>query len=259
MPYDLNHGSGPLLGGGIAPRAPITFSGVINRYVDTALQRRREREATRNYIGLSEIGDPCLRKLYYKDVKAPAAAVEPRMLRIFELGHAIEALLIEWLREAGFVIINRDPATGAQWEVRQLDGRLQGHIDGKIVDGPPIPGVAYPLLLECKGLANKYWNQAIKKGVELAEPKYFVQTQEYMGYMAIPQTLLGVVNKDTSELYWEYIPYQEAVAQKYSDRAVSLFRAIETNQVPPRIAARADFYRCKMCEFRDTVCWSSAA
>lgn len=258
MPYDLNHGSGPLMGGGTAPRAPITFSGIINDFVDASVQRRRDEQAARDYVGLSEIGDPCLRKLFYKAVKAPVAAIAPRMLRIFEVGHAMESLMIDWLRSAGFVILDRDPETGQQWEVRQLNGRLQGHIDGIITSGPQIPGVPFPLILECKGLANRYWNQAVKKGIELAEPKYFVQTQEYMGYKQIPNTLLGVVNKDNAELYWEFIPYQEAVAQKFSDRAVSLFRAIETNQVPPRIAARPDFYRCKMCDYRETICWKGA-
>jgi hypothetical protein len=64
------------------------------------------------------------------------------MLRIFERGHVMEDCMVAWLRDAGFDLRTRKP-DGEQFGFSVADGRLQGHIDGVIVDGPE--GFAYPL------------------------------------------------------------------------------------------------------------------
>jgi hypothetical protein len=177
-------------------------------------------------------------------------------MRVFEAGHRFEALLIEWLRAAGFEIRDRNRA-GEQFEASTAKGRIKGHIDGAVVAGPPIVGLTYPALLECKALKAKYWNAIVKKGLQKAEPKYYAQCQQYMGYLDLRITLFVALNKDTAEIYHEIVPIVLLDAQKYSDRGVSILKALDMRVPPARIAANRDFHLCRMCEFNE-FCWSTA-
>jgi hypothetical protein len=59
------------------------------------------------------------------------------------------------------------------------------------------------------------------------------------------------LNKDTSELYNELIPFDAEAAQRYSDRAVQIIKATENDELLPCISNDSSFYRCKMCGFRN--------
>ncbi|MDR0581070.1 MAG: hypothetical protein LBG04_03095 [Holosporaceae bacterium] len=66
--------------------------------------------------------------------------------------------------------------------------------------------------------------------------------------------LFTAMNKDTSELYHELIPFDTEAAQRYSDRAVQIIKASENNELMPCVSSDPSFYRCKMCGFRNE-CW----
>ena len=68
--------------------------------------------------------------------------------------------------------------------------------------------------------------------------------------------LFTVLNKNTSEIYYEFIPFNKALAQEISDKAVTILEATKANEVLPRIAQSRDYFACKYCEFQDT-CWSN--
>ncbi|HKP78806.1 MAG TPA: hypothetical protein VJU34_06745, partial [Phenylobacterium sp.] len=145
---DLNHGSGP-----ICPRpATAATSDAVNRHIDAALVARNRSQRPRDYLGGSRVGEPCDRKLVYEVThtpKDPGADFEGPILRVFDVGHAFEALSIRWLREAGFDLRDQR-ADGRQFGFAALDGRFKGHIDGCLVAGP-VP-LAYPALWENKAL-----------------------------------------------------------------------------------------------------------
>jgi hypothetical protein len=103
---------------------------------------------------------------------------------------------------------------------------------------------------------NKSWTDTAKRGVLVTKPLYFAQVQLYMAYMSLDGNpcLLTALNKDTSELYHELIPFDQEAAQRYSDRAVQIIKASENNELMPCVSADPSFYRCKMCGFR-SECW----
>ena len=74
-----------------------------------------------------------------------------------------------------------------------------------------------------------------------------------MAYLNLEQCLFTALNKDTSELYFELIPFDSEAAQRYSDRAVQIIKASERNELLPCISSDPAFFRCKMCGFKD-VC-----
>jgi hypothetical protein len=256
MLVDLNSGSGFVYGA----RSAVCDTGVrINALIDAALEAERWSKPPRDYLGGSRIGEPCARRLTYEVTLTPVddgKEFEGRVLRIFDAGHEFEDLTIRWLQAAGFDLRTR-ARDGRQFGFSVASGRLRGHIDGAIVAGPDV-GIAWPALFEHKALKQSAWTDLVRRGLRQAKPIYFAQCQLYMAYTQLEVALFTAMNKDTQELYHEVVPFDPAEAQKLSDKAVDILRAIEAEELPPRIAAAPDFYLCRMCPYARR-CWEGEA
>ncbi len=254
---DLNHGSGLIYGRDCVGGPDITVR--VNALIDAAILDRQARERPRDYLGGSRIGEPCARKLVFEITHTPKDAdrdFDARILRVFDAGHQFEALSIRWLRAAGFDLRDRD-ADGEQFGFSVAGGRLRGHADGVIVAGPDI-GVRWPALFEHKALGAKSWNDLVKHGLRRSKPIYFAQVQLYMAYFDLNVALLTALNRDTLVLHHEAVPFEPAEAQRLSDHAVDILRAATAGELPPRIAAHADFHFCRFCPYA-TRCWEMTA
>ena len=176
----------------------------------------------------------------------------PKTLRTFSLGHAIEDLMIMYFRDAGFDL--RTEKGGEQFGFAIAEGEIRGHIDGVIVGGP-LP-IQYPMLWECKSANDRKFAEFVRKGVAQANPVYAAQVAMYQAYMDLTDNpcCFTVLNKNTSGIYIELIPFNQDLAQSTSDKAVNIIRATRGNDMLPRIAQNDDFFMCKWCEFRNT-CW----
>jgi hypothetical protein len=256
MLIDLNSGSGVVYGGVSA----VSSLGVrINALIDAALEAEHRSKPPRTYLGGSRIGEPCARRLAYEVMLTPVdvgKGFDGRLLRIFDAGHQFEDLTIRWLQAAGFDLRARG-RDGRQYGFSIAGGRVRGHIDGVFVGGPDV-GVAWPALFEHKALNQTSWTDLVKRGLRQSKPIYFAQCQLYMAYMELEVALLTAMNKNTQELYHEVVPFEPAEAQKLSDKAVDILRAIEADELPPRSAAAPDFYLCRMCPYARR-CWEGDA
>lgn len=114
----------------------------------------------------------------------------------------------------------------------------------------------YPSLWECKSANDSKFKGFVRHGVAKANPTYATQIALYQTYMDLSENpaLFTVVNKNTSEIYYELVPYNAKLAQEASDRAVDILTAAKAGDILPRIAQSKDFFLCKWCEFRET-CW----
>jgi len=206
-----------------------SIAGQVTALVDAGLQQARARQSERQYLGASRLGVACERALQFEYAKAPidhGRDTPGRMLRIFERGHVMEDCMVAWLREAGFDLRTRKP-DGEQFGFSVADGRLQGHIDGVIVGGPE--GFAYPGLWECKCLGNKSWSDLERKGLAISKPIYAAQVAIYQAYLELHEhpAIFTALNADTMEIYTELVPFDAALAQRMSDRAVKVISATE--------------------------------
>jgi hypothetical protein len=252
---DLNAGSGFVYG----REAPAGQATRLNVLIDAALVSADRTKPQRDYLGAIRIGEQCSRKLVYEYTRAPqddGKDFDGGILRIFDAGHQFEDLCIRWLRAAGFDLRTRN-RSGEQFGFAIADGRIRGHIDGVIIDGPDV-GVAWPALWEHKALGQKSWNDVVKRGVRVARPVYFAQLQLYMAYMQLPVALFTATSRDSLALYHEIVPFDAAEAQALSDKAVAIIRAAEAGELMPRIAAAPDFHLCRTCEYAKR-CWDAAA
>jgi CRISPR/Cas system-associated exonuclease Cas4 (RecB family) len=253
---DLNSGSGFIYG---APSAVRDIGVRINAHVDAALEAAQRAQPPRDYLGGSRIGEPCARRLAYEITHTPVdggMCFCGGLLRIFDAGHQLEDLTIGWLQAAGFDLRTRG-RDGRQFGFSIAGGRIRGHIDGVIIGGPEV-GLSWPALFEHKALNQKSWIDLVKRGLRQSKPIYFAQCQLYMAYMELEVALVTAMNKNTQELYHEVVEFEPAEAQRLSDKAADILRAIEANELPPRTANAPDFYLCRMCPYARR-CWEGQA
>jgi hypothetical protein len=239
---DLNH----------QPTPSERFSALL----DTALQVAEARAERRTYLGASRLGVHCQRALQYEYAQAP---VDPgrefsgQLLRIFRRGHVVEDCMSAWLRDAGFDLRTEKPE-GCQFGFSLLDGKLQGHVDGVIVAGPE--GYAYPCLWENKCLNSKSWRDLEKHGLAVSKPDYAAQVAIYQAYLQLHEhpALFTVINADSMAIYTEWVPFDGALAQRLSDRALNIITATEAGELLPRGFTDSTHVECRFCSWQDR-CW----
>ena len=239
----------------VSPSDPTALA--ISAAVDDAIVQNEKKRERRKYLGASSIGDECGRKIQYRYMNFPIdedKEFSARTLRIFQFGHEIEDYAAKWFRDAGFDLRTEDKQ-GKQFGFSIADDQIKGHIDGVICDGPVEMG--YPALWENKSANDSKFKAFVRHGVAKANPTYATQIALYQTYMELTDNpaLFTVVNKNTSEVYYELVPYDQELAQKASDKAVNILTASKVGDILPRIAKSKDFFLCKFCEYRNT-CWN---
>lgn len=237
-----------------------SISGQVTALVEFGMQRLRSEEVPRDYLGASRLGVSCARALQYEFAKAPVdhgRDYDGRLLRIFRRGHVMEDCMVDWLRAAGFDLRTRK-ANGDQFGFSAAGGRLQGHIDGVIVGGPE--GFTYPALWENKCLGSKSWRDLEKSGLAVAKPVYAAQVAIYQAYLELHEqpAIFTAVNADTMEIYTELVPFDAALAQRMSDRALNVISATEAGELLPRAFHDPTHFECRMCAWQDR-CWRNTA
>ena len=245
-------------------------AGHLNAAIDEALVAGQASIPPRSYLGGSRLGQPCERALQFEFAQATKddnAGFNGQTLRIFAIGHALEDLAVQWLRTAGFDLHTRrgGDVDGQQFGFSVAGGRVRGHVDGILAGGPAIPGMAFPALWECKTMNAKSWRATSSKGVTASKPVYAAQIAVYQAYMdaVVPgvadhPALFTAINKDTAELHHELVPFDAALAQRMSDRAVRILQATDAGELLPRIATAPDFHECRFCPWAQR-CWGLPA
>jgi hypothetical protein len=262
---DLNHKSGYQYEN---PSRPPGIGAAVNAAIDAALSTRDRAQPPRRYVSTSGLGRECIRQIQYDYLAVPkdeGREFEPKTLRIFEAGHRAEDIVAVWLRAAGFDL-RTQRSDGRQFGFSALDGRFRGHIDGCLVAGSV--AMEFPALWENKALGAAPWKEVVKKGVVLARPLYAAQIALYQAYLDLPNpALFTALNRDTFELHCELVPFDAALAQHASDRAVQIVRASEAKELLPRAAADRSSAICRggwsggewhaPCAWQDR-CWRTA-
>jgi hypothetical protein len=241
-----------------------TIADQIKELIDSALTNLKETKRT--YLGASMLGGYCIRALQYQYAHTPKdedKGFSGKILRIFQAGHVFEDLAIGWLRAAG-IELRTQTSGGEQFGFSVLGGKIQGHVDGIIVRAPVTMRLKFPMLWECKSLNSKSWKDTQKRGVVLSKPVYAAQIAIYQAYMETVvegisknPCLFTAINKDTAEIHHELVPFDQALAQRTSDKAVQIIQATENHELLPRCASTPTFSECKMCSWADR-CWKDA-
>jgi hypothetical protein len=205
-------------------------------------------ENYRQYLGASAIGSECLRRIQYDwmcDAQFPA-----RMCDIFDRGHWGEDRSRQHMIAAGFQFAPKE-----RLEFTAVDGLFRGHADGKLIAGPEIPALRYPCIWEHKCLKAKGWRAIERDGLTGLYAPYAGQVAVYQAYLdCTNDALFTVLNADTCERLHFLVPFNDALAQAMSERAVSVIEATKAGELLPRITEKPDDWRCRVCGHRER-CW----
>lgn len=202
----------------------------------------------RQYLGASNVGSPCLRRVQFDWMCDPQHPV--RTKDIFSRGHHFEERMRAHLVQAGFVFAPKD-----QLGFAELDGLFRGHADGIITSGP-LTSLAYPCLFECKCLNAKGWRAVERDGLKGLYESYAAQVALYQAYLNVTNPcLFAVMNADTCERLFLLIPFDAQLAQLISDRAVAVIKATHAGELLPRAYDDPNDWHCKSCSHAER-CWA---
>jgi hypothetical protein len=237
----------------------IDFSGTdglaalrLNVELNARVERATAAEARlpRDYLGASIIGDECSRAIQYSWWCLPDLSA--RVQRIFDRGHAMEALARAELIRAGFLFAPAEALAFAS-----PDGYLQGHADGVITSGPALPGVTLtlPTIWECKCLNAKNWRAVNRDGLAKVFPKYATQIAVYQHFLNKPNpALVTCINADTCEVLHLTLPFDGMRARAAIERAEAIVAATRVGELLPRFTNNPSDWRCSICAHRQR-CW----
>ena len=202
-------------------------------------------EGNRPHLGASLIGHACERYLWMTFRWVDAKKFPGRMLRLFETGQLAEARFTANLRRIGVEVHDTTP-DGKQWRVSDLGGHFAGSMDGAGRGFPEAPKTW--AVLEYKTHGEKSFNELVKNKVQKAKPQHYAQMQVYMGYTGMERAMYMAVNKNTDDLYTEWVHFDPVEFAKLKARAE---RVVTANEPPLRISNDPSWFVCKMCDFHE--------
>lgn len=217
----------------------------IIEQIDASFVGRRKATRPRDYIGASSIGQECDASIAYSLRGFPDTEPEPRLQRIFQLGHALEDIVVADLKSAGVDVMDRDGLTGKQYTFEEWGGHVVCHTDGIIQDGDEL------YILEVKSMKATQWNKFKKHGVKKSHRYYYDQMLMMMGMSGARRAFFIAYNKDTSEYHAEVVELDELELNFISER---IQRIVESG-TGMKIAKDEEDWRCRGC-FKHGVCWN---
>lgn len=207
----------------------------------------------RPHMGASLIGDECSRKVWLTWRWALKPSFDGRILRLFEYGKKAEDRIFAEMRAAGIEVWDVDNQTGDQWRVSACNGHFGGSLDAVAMGVPEAPKT--PCVVEVKTHNDKSFKELTEKGVKAAKPIHWYQFQIYCRLMELDRALYVAENKNTSELYTEWVHAEPQAADEMLAKAERLIAATEP---PPRISNDPTNWQCKFCNFHP-VCHGDTA
>ncbi len=222
------------------PESQHTTAHAIVRWYESKPQEHRP------HMGASIIGHPCSRFVWLTWRWAMTPKFPGRILRLFDTGKREEARILEELRGIGVKVWDVNPDTGDQWRVSACRGHFGGSLDGVAKGVPEAPKSA--CVLEFKTHSSKSFADLLKNKVENSKPQHYAQMQIYMGLMEIDRALYFAVNKDTDDIYVEWVHHDADYFEKLMDHAHGL---IQMTEPPVRISEDPANWQCKGCSMWD--------
>lgn len=206
-------------------------------------ERRGDAEQDRPYLGASELGEPCVRRLYYRFHWAGRERFDGRMYRLFDTGHREEARVLDELRALGIEVWDRQ-ADGTQFAVQAHGGHLRGHLDAVVRGLPEAPKT--PHVFDVKTVNKKKLAELLKSGFAKTYPKYRAQGMTYAGLMELDRCAFVFVCKDDDLIHLERFEFDRAEFDRLMERAG---RVIFAAVPPPGVSNDPAWYECKFCPF----------
>jgi hypothetical protein len=214
------------------------------------INKKSKEEFSRGYLGASEIGESCHRKIWYNYRWWAPQVFDPRIKDIFLLGHAIEELVLAKFKNdnPNFKVYDKKP-DGRQFRFTKMGGAFAGSLDAIIKGFVEFPDT--PVVVDVKSFKESRFKNWQRKGVKQSDPKYYTQLNMYAGAFKLEKCAIIGYNKNTSEIDYELFDADPDHFQEKLDLAKEI---LEANTPPDRAWANPAYFECKWCNFSEN-CW----
>jgi len=167
------------------------------------------REGREHYLGMSSIGG-CAAELWhnYHNATQHGAGIEPKLQRVFDLGHKLESMVLQYLLAADNIDML---STQAAYE--DFGGRFRGHSD-----------IVYRASSGKKVVYFNNFNNFNRLGVKESHWKYYCQVMTYAKYEGADAVQIIAYNKDTSAIAIQTLGYDEFTGDMMRSRAEWILR-----------------------------------
>lgn len=219
-------------------------------------------DAPRRYLGASQIGDPCARKLWYGFRWAMPRTFPASSYRAIQDGHRGEAVMIDWLRRLpGIDLWTTDPdAPDHQIGFTAVAGHFRGHVDGVISGLYQAPKT--PHVWEMKVCNETKFNKLVKLIAQHGEKAallhwdeiYYAQAQIYMQQLELTRHYLTVATPGNRKLVSCRTDYRATDAKALLKKAEHVITA---ERPPIKLSDNPSWYVCKWCNYH-AICHGQA-
>lgn len=212
----------------------------------------------RAYLGMSAIGGPCSRALWYGFRWVSRPSFDAVTLKRFADGHSGEAVVIDRLRAVPGLEVHDIDETGRQFGFTDLGGHFRGHMDFVVLgiaQAPKTWHVGEVKISEKIADLDKAKLAVGEKGA-LAKwnATYYGQAVLYMDYAGLDRHWTVAASPGVRKWTSARTDADPAHAMVLKNRAESI---IFTDNPPDRIGG-PDSFQCKWCDF-SSVCHAGKA
>ena len=200
--------------------------------IQEEIENKQYPQEHREYLGMSEIGEPCKRKTWYTFRWCYDSSLIARIKRLFDRGKYEEQVLFPEILEAGYRFAHNKECEGPNKHIKGHPDEILIYKDGKEV------------VLEVKTANEKNFKQFQKLGIKNKSPEYYAQAQCYMHSLNLTECLFIITNKNTEERYYVVIYYCKEEAEHLMRIAEDIVFA---KFPPPKISEDAHYFHCKYC------------
>jgi len=237
--------------------------------VDKKIEEKKALEKPRHYLGMSQIGEECWRKLFYSFRNAEKRKQEAWLIKTAHDGYLQEDLMAYRLRMLpnielvtnnsntvnnilGLDIVSRETDRD-QIGFKLLLDHFNGHIDGMIKGLVEAPQTWH--VWENKTNEKKF-NNLIKIRAEKGEKEalkewnltYYLQAQIYMHVTETTRHYLTVCAPGGRQYISIRTEYNRKQAESIIEKAKSII--FDNWSLPAKLSESREFWKCKFCEFQ---------
>lgn len=238
--------------------------------IEKAIEKEASRQPERLYLGMSEIGDSCERKLW-ASFRCVTKDLTPSWLAdAAYCGHMAEDVMIDRIKKIdgiefitegfGSDLDQKDRSSG-QLEFSDFNGHFKGHPDGLIKNISDAPKTWHVWEHKDKGMtssrskdlfqslvdiSNKF---GTKEALKLWDYKYYIQAQMYMHYSGYKRHILTCSHGISRRFFAVRTDYNKEEAVRHVSKAK---RIISSNVAPVPRYDQSKSHICKyMCAKKD--------
>lgn len=211
------------------------------------------KEAPRQYVGASSIGDKCERKLWYAFHRAAEAQpTGAKGILAANDGHRSEDVAAAYLRQIPGIELWTKKENGEQYGFVDLGGKFRGHLDG-IIKGIPLAPKT-PHVWEHKAKNQKLYDALtkLKEKLDIKEVLknwdylYYCQAVSYMHYFNLTRHYMTVSLPGFREVQTIRTDANPELAKYLIEKAERIINGV---RAPHGISTNPAWFECKFCKF----------